>query len=102
MTAVALALPGLGGIDEQFARFHADNPHVYDTLVRLAREAHAAGRNRIGIGMLWERLRWELLVTTTGDTAYRLNNNLRSRYARAIMANETDLAGIFETRELRS
>lgn len=88
---------------EQFARFHADNPQVYETLVRLAREAKGRGLQHIGIGLLWEVMRWEMILATVGDpNGYRLNNNHRSRYARAIMENEPDLSGIFETRKLRS
>lgn len=88
-------------LDAAFAAHHAAHPEVYAALVRLARQARARGHDRIGIGMLWEVLRWE---TTIGDPAgeYRLNNDLRSRYARLIMDQEADLAGVFETRGLRT
>ncbi|MCL6455085.1 MAG: hypothetical protein K6T78_15875 [Alicyclobacillus sp.] len=63
MPIVAVDKPTL---DDKFQQYHEDNPHVYETLVRLARRMKA-----------------------------------RSRYARLIMDQEPDLAGIFETRELR-
>jgi hypothetical protein len=87
-------------LDAAFAAHHAAHPEVYAALVRLARQARSRGHDRIGIGMLWEVLRWE---TTIGDPAgdYRLNNDHRSRYARLIMDQEPDLAGVFEVRELR-
>lgn len=90
-------------IEAAFRAFHAANPHVYTTLVRLAREAKAAGRARIGIGigMLWEVMRWHLYLETKGDE-YQLNNNFRSRYARLLMEREAELAGLFETRVLRA
>lgn len=33
---------------------------------------------------------------------FTINNSFRSRYARLIMANEPDLVGLFETRQLRT
>ena len=71
-------------------------------LVRLANRAKAAGRERIGIGMLYEVLRWETMVGDLSGTTYKLNNNHRSRYARMIADREPGLADIFETRELKS
>jgi hypothetical protein len=88
-------------IDDRFAEFHAEFPAVYLNLVRLAREAVVRGHKRIGIGMLWEVLRWE---TQIGDhrATYKLNDHYRSRYARLIIAQEPDLAEVFEIRELRT
>lgn len=88
-------------IDADFLAFHSANPHIYDALVSLARRAKAAGRRKAGIGMLWEVLRWDIFIRTTG-TEYKLNNNYRSRYARLIMHREPDLADFFETRVLTS
>lgn len=90
-----------GTIAERFADFHARNPQVYAHLVSLARELVALGHERIGIKMLWERLRWSYAERTTGDD-YRLNNDFTALYARLIMAQETDLSGIFELRDRRA
>lgn len=89
-------------IQEQFEDFHKANPNVYRVLVMLARQwVRRRPGAKLGIGMLWERARWELQVPTTGS-AFRLNNDFRSRYARLIAQQEPDLAGIFETRQLRA
>lgn len=88
-------------IEETFWRFHHDNPHVYDELVRLARRARSRGAGRIGIGMLFEVLRWQHTINTTGHP-FLLNNNWRSYYARLIMNQEPELDGIFETRRLHT
>jgi hypothetical protein len=85
-------------MNDAFWKFHEENPQVFDELVLLARLAKSKGRDRIGMKMLWERLRWEIFISTTGDE-YKLNNNYHSRYARYIMESVPDLAGIFETRE---
>ena len=77
-------------LSERFLVFHYTIPQVYDALVRLARRAVGRGKKRIGIGMLWEVMRWEmgLDVTVDGDE-FKLNNSsdrksmdcFRSRYS---------------------
>lgn len=90
-------------IDSDFLAFHQSNPHIYDELVRLAREARARGHQKLGIGMLWEVMRWnKFVMTTPTNDEFKLNNNFRSRYARIIMENEPELSSLFETRSLRS
>lgn len=86
-------------IREAFLRFHKENPHVYHELVRLTRRTVRAGATRIGIGMLFEVLRWRHTLRTGGDD-FKLNNNYRSMYARLIMRTEPDLNGVFELRKL--
>lgn len=83
----------------RFERFHARNPGVYEHLVRLARQAKSAGRERIGIASLFEVLRWEVLTGKDQREAFRLDNGYRSFFARLIMRQEPDLAGFFETRK---
>ena len=88
-------------LEEKWWAFHVANPHVYATLVMLARQAVAAGQRRLGMKALWERMRWELMITVSTSQP-KLNNNWTSRYARLIQEREPDLAGLFETRRLRS
>lgn len=83
---------------EAFRTFDAANPHVYRELERLAeqwRKKHP--HRRCGMKAMWERLRWELDVTTD-DEPFALNNNLTAFYARKLMQHRADLAGLFETR----
>lgn len=90
-------------LSERFLIFHYKNPQVYDVLVRLARQAVDRGKKRIGMGMLWEIMRWEMwLDTKDDDGGPKFNNSYRSRYARKIMETEPDLADVFETRKLKS
>lgn len=88
-------------IQTRFETFHRRNPAVYDGLVRLARKA---GRSRLGMKQLFEVLRWEWMLDGLPDEHehFKLNNNYTSRYARLIMENELDLAGVFETRKLKA
>jgi hypothetical protein len=88
-------------IQERFESFHATNPHVYQNLKRLSLQLKRRGNRRGSIGMLFEILRHQYMMQTSGDD-YKLNNNFRSRYARLLQAQEPELRGFFETRELRS
>jgi hypothetical protein len=89
-------------IEADFWEFHHRNPIVYNGLVRLARKwRERRGTEKLGIGMLFEVLRWDLAISTEGD-AFKLNNNYRSYYARLIMTREPDLEGVFETRRLNA
>jgi len=87
-------------IPERFKRFHAANPHVYDALVNLARRfRERRGESKIGIGMLYEVLRWNYYMTTESEDDYKLSNDFRACYARLIMQKEADLKGIFQTKQ---
>jgi hypothetical protein len=90
-----------GGISPYWAQlaaaFHQENPMIYTLLVKYAREAKNAGLKRIGIELLWNRVRWDRAVQTrTAD--FKVNQNFKAWYARQMMKNEPDLAGVFETR----
>jgi hypothetical protein len=82
-------------LEPHFRAFHAARPEIYTALVRMTREMVARGYKVIGIKHLWERLRWEF-------SAKDLCNNYHAFYARLIMQQEPDLAGIFELREQRA
>ena len=88
-------------LDEQFRTFHHENPRVYERLVELAREWKRAGHAKCSIDMLFHLLRWDEGIRTRGDQ-FVLNSNYTSRYARLIMANEPDLDGLFNLRELHA
>lgn len=97
MTGYQLQL-GQTDMATKFEEFHANNPKVYETLVRLARQwVSTTGRHKIGIGALTERTRWEIAIATS-DPDFKINNSYRAWYARLIMRQEPDLAGLFELR----
>jgi hypothetical protein len=89
-------------IEKKFLAYHHQNPEIYDALVKLARQAKRAGKEKIGIKMLWEVMRWNRFLETNDPDRYKLNNNYPSRYARLIMDQEMDLDGLFDVRKLRS
>ena len=85
---------------EKFIQFHNDNPHVYKTLVMMARAFRRRRPDQqIGIATLWESLRWDYLISIKTDDDFKLNNNYKAFYARLIMESNRDLDGIFEIRD---
>lgn len=85
-------------IADRFEAFHRDNPWVYNTLVRLAREwGRTTGHGKLGIATLYERARWDIALATR-NADYKLNNTYRAYYARLIMHRESDLNGLFDLR----
>lgn len=81
----------------RFAEYHAENPAIYEALRRFALEAKRAGRSRIGMKALFERVRWYTEIEARGDT-FKCNNNYTAHYARLLMEHEPELKGMFETR----
>jgi len=80
-----------------FDAYHAENPLIYSKLVQFAGEAVTAGAKHIGVGMLYERLRWFTRVEARDDT-FKVNNNYRAFYARKLMSEYPAFAGLFEIR----
>jgi hypothetical protein len=100
LPAFATPAPQPGAtLDERFAAYHRANPWIARRLEEMTAELVDAGRTRVGIGMLFEVLRWESLRTTTGDP-FKLNNSFRSRYARLLIERRPEWADLFELRRL--
>ncbi len=90
-------------IDTRFEEFHRANPKVYDDLVSMCRAFRLKGhKGKLGIGMLFEVLRWQRYLDNSYTDEFKLNNDYRSRYARKIMDENPELMGIFNIRDLRS
>jgi len=95
--------PGLQAVDpgdpslDDWCAFHDQNPHVYRELVALCRRAEERGVPQWSINGIFEVLRWERALKTSGEV-FKLNNNHRAFYARAIMRDEPGLADFFEVR----
>lgn len=94
----------LGSNARAFWEHHLEHPGVYRLLRQLAFQAVRAGATRLGMKNLYEVARWNRMMEglPESDDQFRLNNNWTGMYARLLMENEPTLAGLFETRELRS
>ena len=84
--------------DDRFEEFHANNPHVLDTIVHRARLLKCRGHSRGGISMLFEMMRWDHLMGTDSDDPFKLSNNYKPYYARLALRVAPDLAGFFVLR----
>ena len=84
---------------ERFEKFHADNPHVYRLLIRLARQWRARFPGLpISMCALVNKARWEINFSTTCDEEFKINNTFGPFYSRLLAAQETDLAEAFNDR----
>lgn len=89
-------------IQERFEDFHARHPEVFAKLVELARIAKSRGK-KVGIRLLWERMRWEFAVEHDAAEDFKLNDWYTSRYARLIAERYSDEFGdYFDLRNLRA
>lgn len=92
-----LAVYADGDHAAKFKAFHDANPWVADRLIAMTRTLMLKGHKRVGIGMLFEVLRWNHLQSTVGDP-FKLNNNYRAYYVRLIEQRCPDMVGLFEKR----
>ena len=86
--------------EAEAAEFFRRNPHVFESFKMLAYKAVNAGKLRCSQRLLWERLRWELYITSDAHVNdYALNNNY-VRYAAKRLEAEGELpGGFFQFRE---
>ena len=89
-------------IQERFEKFHGENPHVYRLVCRFVDELIAAGCLRAGIKLVWERIRWEMIISTRRDDDFKLNNIFHAHYARLWLDDHPEHPEFFELRKLRT
>lgn len=88
-----------GNLANAFREFDDANPEVYESLKGLCDNwLNRRGDEPVGIGMLWEVMRWNMALRTQGADPYKLNNNHRAFYARKLMAHNAKYKGLFSTR----
>lgn len=89
-------------LERAFWDFHFQHPEVYEHLLLFAREwrSRRGDGARLGIAMLFERVRWELHLQL-GDDIPKLNNNHRAFYARLLMERHPELDGMFSLSQQR-
>ena len=88
-------------LEEDFWAFHHAHREVYryirDFAIRWRTAQGPAAK--MGIAMLFERVRWEIGIT--GSDTPQLNNNHRAYYARLLMSVNPELKGMFHLRQQR-
>jgi hypothetical protein len=96
-------------IRDRFIAFHKMNPEVYQLFERFTLEAIDCGVDKMGARLIYERIRWENMITTKGagystesKKLLKLNDNYIAWYARLFMAKNRKHVGIFELRNVVS
>lgn len=79
-------------------RLKKQYPRDYETIANKAISLSRAGV-RLSIASLFEWARLELFEGRKGKGVFKLNNNLRPAFARALMRDYPELEGKFETRK---
>lgn len=96
-----LIAPQTNGEDteQQFYAFLRANPWVFGWFKRRALELVHRGYQRIGINMLTEVFRYELMQTTYDpSSSYKINNNYAPFMARELARSDVRLRDVFEFR----
>lgn len=99
-------------IRQAFEEFDAANPHVYETIKKLALHAIHLGKKKISFYMLTEVVRWEIYLKTNesagvrlrddDDRRFKISNNYRPHYARKFINEFPEHAGKVELRGLQT
>lgn len=94
--------PTRNELEEKYRAWLADHAQVFALFERFALQM-LAGKRRFGIGMLTERVRWEVRTTwAEDDEGYKINNNYRAYLARDLIAKYPELDALIETRSIRT
>lgn len=99
-------------IDERFAKFHENNPQVFNLIVKEARLALKQGMDKFSVRQICEYVRWHIQLHTKDDpmfskskgekVKFKINNDYSSRYARLLLERYPEFAGKIELREIIS
>lgn len=98
-------------IQEKFLAFHQNNPEVFQLILKEARRALQAKKQKFGVKAIIEYIRWNKFIETHDAPMFdakgekrqlKLNNVYASRYARMLIEKYPEFEGKIETRELLS
>lgn len=84
----------------KFFDYHRANGEVFFLLYHFALKVRARQITHFGIAAIFERVRWEMAMTTKDPQGFKMNNNHRAYYARLLALYDPTLAEMFETRQL--
>lgn len=85
----------------EFVAYHERNKHVFKELRRYAEAAHEAGREKLSIWLLANRVRWDHEVEADSPFPWKLPNGCLGYYSRLLMAGKAVPLGFFETRPMK-
>lgn len=82
-----------------FWKYHAENPKMYELFKRFTAEVITAGKTNFSAEGIIERIRWETDVYGKGEEPLKINNNVKSFYARMWMNENPSHNGFFRLRK---
>jgi hypothetical protein len=88
-------------IEGRFVATHREHPEIFEALREIALQLVREGWGHFGISTCWEVLRYRSMIGTS-EGRFKLDDNLKSRYARLLADQVPELAEVFELRRLRS
>lgn len=95
--------PNMSQIERAFRLFVRENPDVVMMCVLFLRQAQSAGVEKVGMGEIFERLRWDHKVDRRRRERFKLNNNYRSYMTRLIKQTYPgEFDTLIDTRKLRA
>lgn len=88
-------------ITEAFAKFHKENPKVYQLFKEYFFFLHKRkGWQRVGAKLIMERIRFEYLIITS-DPNFKINNNFTTHYARLFVKEHPEYKKCFVFRKVK-
>ena len=88
-------------LEEQWKKFHEENPQVWDLFKKYTMEVVNTGRKHYSVNAIIERIRWHTNIETKGEQ-FKISNNHRAYYARYFHEQYPSLDGFFKTKRLRA
>lgn len=77
--------------------YDRENPQIWQYFKQFSLQMLNRGYKRIGSKMIFERIRWETMIT--GDGTFKVNNNYTPYYARKFERLFPEYEGVFAKRE---
>ena len=78
---------------QEFLKFHAANPHIYEHYKEEILKAIQSGRDVYSISIITEHNRW--------DKSFRISNNHRAYYARMFVEENPQYISFFRFRPIK-
>ncbi len=88
-------------IQAAFAKFHKDNPRVYQMFTEQVLRAVRRKRLRVSSKAIINWIRWEVSLDIKSTDGYKVNDAFTAHYARQFIKDYPEYTDMFEFRELR-
>lgn len=88
---------------EKWRLWDAQNPHFYGLFEKFSVELAVKGHRHMSTSMIFERIRWETKITTTGSKTgetYKVPNSYRALFGRKFMKLHPEYGQFFKVQKL--